>query len=203
MAKKAGRWIRWGAVGCGGVVLAFVATFVITTLLTGLGPQENRSAADTLKDARQLLSTPFLIGRDLGDYVSKRNEVLLANEMGLGEYTWIYVITYHAWLGRPRARLFATADRPGIYDQRVDRQIGEMVARHVARGATVDRDEWQAEADAFATDPTRIVFHDGLPPALAASLEPYRQEMVALDCPAAGELEVVLTIDTGAWYDHR
>jgi hypothetical protein len=30
-----------------------------------------------------------------------------------------------------------------------------------------------------------------------------RQEMMELYCPAAVELEVVLTVDSGAWYDHR
>lgn len=266
MAKKTGRWIKWGAIGCGGVVLLFLATFLITTLLTGVGyrratqaravldqrfgtqdeftpaatieadrlerflevrrslqplcrmvskhqelfarlaghgPQQDRTIVDALRDGRQALGAPFLIGRDFGDYVTRRNKVLLANEMGLGEYTWIYVSAYQAWLGHAPAKLFATADRPGIYEQRVNRQVREMVARHVAGGEPTDLASWQAEATALAADLSRSVFGDGLPPALEASLEPYRQEMMELYCPAAGELEVVLTVESGSWYDHR
>jgi len=195
MAKNTGRWIKWGAIGCGGVVLLVLATFLITTLLTGVGyrganqtravldqhfdtqdeftpaatieadrlerflevrrslqplcagvtkhqelfarlagqgPQQDRTIVDALRYGRQILGVPFLIGRDFGDYVTRRNKVLLANEMGLGEYTWIYVSAYQTWLGHFPAKLFATADRPGIYEQRVNRQVQEMVARHVA-----------------------------------------------------------------------
>jgi len=266
MAKQTVRWIKWGAFGCVGVVLIFLATLLITTLLTGmgyrratearavldqrfdtqdeftptatieadrmerflevrrslqplcpmvskhqqlfarfagLGPQQDRSFADTLRDARQTLTVPFLIGRDFGDYVTRRNKVLLSNEMGLGEYTWIYVTAYHAWLGHSPARLFATADRPDVYEQRVNRQVREMVTRHAARGETTDLVAWRAEAEALGADSTRVVFDDGLPPALEASLLPYRAKMMELYCPAAGGLEVVLTVESGSWYDHR
>ena len=266
MAKQTARWIKWGAIGCVGVVLTFVATLVTTTLLTGLGykraveartvldqrfetqddftpsatiapdrmecflevrrslqplcaavskhqelfarlagsgPQQDRSFAAALRDGRQALSIPFLVGRDFGDYIARRNKVLLANEMGLGEYTWIYVTAYHAWLGHPPAKLFGTADRPDVFERRVNRQVREMVTRHVAGGSPTDEEAWWAEAEALAADPGRIAFEDGVPPALEASLRPYREEVRDLHCPAAGGLEVVLTVDTGAWYDHE
>lgn len=266
MAKQTVRWIKWGAMGCVGVTLAFLATFLVTTLLTGIGyrratearavldqrfdtqdeftpsatieadrlerflevrrslqplcpmvskhqqlfarfagqgPQQDRSIGDNLRDARQTLSVPFLIGRDFGDYVVRRNKALLSNEMGLGEYTWIYVAAYHAWLGHSPAKLLSSSDRPDVYEQRVNDQVREMVARHVAGGASMDLEYWRAEAEALAANPTRIAFEDGLPPALEASLLPFRTGMMDLYCPAAGGLEVVLTVDTGAWYDHR
>jgi hypothetical protein len=266
MAKRTGHWFRWGAIGCGGTVLVLLITFLVTTLLTGVGydraiearadleqrfdtqadftpdgtlgadrlqrflevrrslqplcamvsqhqelfsrfagtsPQEERTFVDVLRDVRQALGVPFLVGRDFGDYVTRRNKVLLANEMGLGEYTWIYVTAYHSWLGHSPARVFPTADRPGVYEQRVNRQVREMIERHVADGMPPDLESWQAELAALAADPTRIAFEDGVPPALEAALEPYRAELEQMYCPAAGELEVVLTVESGAWFDHR
>jgi hypothetical protein len=266
MGKQTARWIKWGAFGCVGVIFAFLVTFLITTLLTGIGyrratearavldqrfdtqdeftptatidpdrmerflevrrslqplcamvskhqrlfarfagldPQQDRGLTDTLKDVRQTLSVPFLIGRDFGDYVARRNKSLLSNEMGLGEYTWIYVISYHGWLGHTPVKTIATSDRPDVFEQRVNGQVREMIARHVAGGAPTDLEAWIVEAEALAADPTRTAFEDGLPPALEASLHPYRTKMMDLYCPAASGLEVVLTVDTGAWYDHR
>ena len=119
-----------------------------------------------------MLGVPFLVGRDFGDYITRRNKVLLANEMGLGEYTWIYVTTYHSWLGHEPARLFSTAERPGVYEKRVNLQVREMIERRVADGMPPDLESWEAEIE-------------------------------QLYCPASGELEVVLTVETGAWFDHR
>jgi len=34
------------------------------------------------------------------DYLAKRNEVLLAEGMGAGEYTYIYTVAYYSWLGK-------------------------------------------------------------------------------------------------------
>ena len=169
----------------------------------GTGPQQDRSFLDVLRDGRQVLGTPFLLGRDFGDYVSRRNKVLLANEMGLGEYTWIYVTVYHSWLGHKPARLFPTADRPGVYEQRVNRQVREMIERRASGETPPDLEAWRAEVAALAADPTRTAFQDGVPPALEASLRPYRTDLEESYCSAAGELEVVLTVESGAWYDHR
>ncbi len=38
---------------------------------------------------------------DIGKMNDARNQALLARHMGLGEYTWLYVLAYHAWLGNP------------------------------------------------------------------------------------------------------
>ncbi len=35
------------------------------------------------------------------EFAGARNQALLDVGMGLGEYTWIYWLTYHAWLGHP------------------------------------------------------------------------------------------------------
>ena len=56
----------------------------------------------------------FRVGRDFGDYVAARNEALLAQGMGLGEYTWIYALTYHVWLGHaPTPAMGARAKKNG------------------------------------------------------------------------------------------
>ena len=97
----------------------------------------------------------------------------------------------------------AAADRPGVYEQRVNRQVREMIERHVADGMQPDLEAWRAEVEALAADPVRVAFRDGVPPGLEASLQPFRADLEELYCPAASELEVTLTVKSGAWFDHR
>jgi hypothetical protein len=42
-----------------------------------------------------------------------------------------------------------------------------------------------------------------LPRELAASLEPFREELELLFCPATGELDIMRTEKRGLKYDHR
>ncbi len=62
---------------------------------------------------------------------------------------------------------------------------------------------WRAELVALQNDPRRRPFQDGLPPALAGSLEPFREDLERLFCPATCELDLMRTERTGIWYDHR
>lgn len=145
---------------------------------------------------------------EYGGYIGARNRALLEQEMGLGEYTWIYAISYFAGLGYKPVQSFPEADRPSIFHDRVLPQLREMMARALA-----DREDrtlspaslaaWRSELDALALDPRRFPFQDGLPPELAASIEPFRQELEALACPEATELDLTITDRRGPWYQHR
>ena len=38
---------------------------------------------------------------NMGEFTQLRNQALLDQDMGLGEYIWIYVLVYNSWLGHP------------------------------------------------------------------------------------------------------
>jgi len=157
--------------------------------------------------SRVVRGFPRLV-KDYGRYVSERNRALLEQEMGLGEYSWIYAMSYFAGLGYRPTQAFPESDRPDIFHQRVIPQLRDMMARRLAEGpdrglAPDSLSAWNTELDALAQDPGRVPFQDGLPPELAASIEPFRQELEALACPEASELDFATTERRGLWYDHR
>lgn len=165
------------------------------------GEQPGRSF---LRDAFRATTSMFRVGRDFGDYVTTRNRALLAQEMGLGEYTWIYVVAYHSWLHHPLQHALGGRSRKNVYRDRVLPEVREMIRRYVeGAGESPDVGAWRAELEALDRDGTRIPFQDGLPPVLRDSLEPLRSELERWACPAASELEVVLTVKSGIGYDHR
>ena len=84
-----------------------------------------------------------------------------------------------------------------IVGSRNERQIRRM------RKTVESINAQSLELDALTRDPERIPFQDGLPPELEASLRPYREELERVFCSATGELEIMQTVKTGLWYDHR
>lgn len=148
------------------------------------------------------------VPQDYGAYVAARNRALLEQRVGLGEYTWIYSVAYLGGLGYRPMRAMPGSEHPDLMIERVIPQLREMMARRLAEAGGEERPPgslapWRAELDALTQDPRRVPFQDGLPPELAASVEPFRPELEALACPEASELDLTRTVRRGLWYDHR
>ncbi len=170
--------------------------------------EEEPPAGEAMDRVGAVSSALWGMARTVGEYAIDRNQVLMENEMGHGEYTWIYVITYYSWLGnQPEDFPVKHGDRTKIFHGRVLEQIRAMIERHVAElealNPPVGGGPWRAELDSLNRDENRIPFQDGLPSELQESLEPFRAELEQVFCPATGELEIMWTVKTGAWYDHR
>jgi len=165
---------------------------------------EGPSDGSLLRDGLRAATSMLRVGRDFGDYVTARNEALLAEEMGLGEYTWVYVVAYYSWLGHEPVAAIEGESRPSVFYDRVLPQVREMIRRQVVEaGDSRTAAAWRSELEALDGDRQRVPFEDGLPPELESSLSPFRDELERLACPAAGELDVVLTVRSGIGYDHR
>jgi len=156
------------------------------------------------------------VGRRLGEFSVARNETLLAQEMGLGEYTWIYVIAYYSWLGQePTDFTLGRAGHPRIFRDRVMDNVREMMSRQslemmgrqliemetglagsggrAAGDTEAQLDRLRAELAAMDRDPLRLPFEDGLPMELRRSLEPFRTELESAYCAATSELDFMRT----------
>lgn len=142
------------------------------------------------------------IGRDFGRYVTVRNETLLAQEMGLGEYTWLYVTGYFGLLRQDPASIMKKSEGPRTLEDRVFRDVAGMIRRLTEGLDGPELEAMRAELSALDADPDRVPFVDGLSPELLAALEPFRAELEQHACPAAGELDVVLTEKRGLGYEH-
>jgi hypothetical protein len=158
----------------------------------------------------------FRFATTANQYAVVRNEALLAHELGLGEYTWIYVVTYYSWLQNHPVELMPDDPHPRILRGRVRGDLIGMMQRHVAEleaalaGQPSDPhslegslDTWRSELTALKRSDDRLPFQDGAPPCLASSMEPFRQELQDTFCAASGELDIAGTEKSGLRYEHH
>jgi hypothetical protein len=134
-----------------------------------------------------------------------RNQALLDNEMGMGEYYYIYAIAYFSWLGKlpedgPDFEVMEEGggSRLGEMDieeireerrdsmlRRLHRTLLPMLQNQLAKLAAAEpsdtpsewRDLLEAEIKAMEEDRFRLPWEDGLPDVIKASLEPYRDRL--------------------------
>lgn len=173
-----------------------------------LGPGDRLEAAladfppDEVLDGDAGFRDALRVIRSLGDllppvieYLTARNRALLAQEMSLGEYLYIYSSAYYSLLGHSPAdgpvirkgpdagqRLFESEGQ-GTFDlektwDRYRQVMTEILENQLAAlpaagsdEAAAWRDRLRAEIVRLRRDDRHVPWSDGLPPALAASLE--------------------------------
>jgi hypothetical protein len=128
------------------------------------------------------------LGSSVGRFLKVRNESLLAEGMGLGEYIYMTGTVYHAWLGEELDYTLDGQIEEGSSERRRDMVRGlfmgflkrqQALARETGdpAGLAVAIDGELAE---LAIDAGRIPWQDGLPPTLLESLTPYRERLEAV-----------------------
>jgi len=124
-----------------------------------------------------------------------RNRALVEAEMGLGEYTYIYVVAYHDELVSPKseANLFSAS----AANSRVRTDLRGMIERQLA-AARAERAEDEelvtalaAEWDALEANDRRIPWQDGLPEQIKGSFSAYRERLDTTYSVAAAEFELL------------
>ena len=143
----------------------------------------------------EIMGMPALMGH----FEDVRNEALLEAEMGLGEYSYIYVLTYFSWLGMDLEQEGSPLD--GSFTSRRQREIlRDMLRAQLEDLREADPDDTFASKLAeeilrLEADTESIPWREGPPPAMAAVLEPYRERLVELWCAntASGELSISKT----------
>lgn len=136
-----------------------------------LGRRSDRPGNGEMFRAITRLSGSVLgIIEDIGELNQARNEALLAQRMGLGEYTWLYTLVYHSWLGHPvsNSDMGSGADETDGDGLRAARQrislIG-MMRRHAEALAQAGQVEsatvWREEADRLDGSADVVPFPDG------------------------------------------
>jgi len=184
----------------------------LSSALTGLASAvEGGGVASGLRAARSGVSLAPLTF----EFANARNQALLDANMGIGEYTWIYWMTYFAWLGHP-------ADDSDFH-RRVEEHGSDhgSVRIHMDGGMEPERITWRlrrdiramlvkleqelsadpemadlaasvtAEITELEADPARVPWQDGLPEAFAVGLEPYRQRLEATYSSATNPFELI------------
>ena len=169
--------------------------------------------------SKQAMGFPGVMGR----FFEARNQALLDENMGSGEYTYIYVLAYYSWLGHSPAddldsvSIGVVADGaeavdspappppPGLpgasgrLPRRVHRDLIGILRnqrRTLLNESATETDpsfaeRLDSEIAAMETDRNKLPWSDGLPGAIAASLEPYRERLEATYDPRANSFELL------------
>lgn len=140
---------------------------------------------DILGVMRGALSFPKL----MSGYTGTRNQALLDAEMGLGEYTYVYIMAYATG---PAKDLRQEQDLRTPLSRRIRRNLAGMLERQrtllaAEGGGTEELALLDGEIEALRAEDRRRPWQDGLPSAIADSLDPGQEELQRLACPLAAE----------------
>jgi len=168
------------------------------------------------------IKTGFGIISLIAEFYTRRNQGLLDAEMGMGEYYFIYVLSYYSWLGKSpgdgleynlvdedkeergvywrRRRSEDLENRLDVVLKQLNRQILPMLQNQFAKLTRIDvspiRDPWRetlrAEIEAMEADRFRVPWQDGLPDVLKASLKPFRGRLETSYNKVLNALEMAL-----------
>jgi len=184
--------------------------------------QEEEFEEEPSPGALTKIRTGFRLVPQIAEFYKSRNQALLDAEMGLGEYYFIYVVSYFSWLGKSpadgppfqivsdkdegrsiiyrRRRRETIEDRLDYMLKRIHRQILPMLQNQYEKLTESDafgtKESWRkllaAEIDAMESDRFRLPWQDKLPEALSASLEAFRVRLVDSYNATLNPLEIVL-----------
>lgn len=153
------------------------------------------------------------------EFARARNEALLEVGMGSGEYTWMYWLTYHGWLGHPVGEslindiMEARSESDSSMHMHIEGMDTEHMVRKLRRDleamlrnfeAEIAADPEKAELKELITselaaidaDSGRMPWTEGLPEAFVVGLDPYRARFEESYSPATNPLEL-LELDSG------
>jgi hypothetical protein len=155
------------------------------------------------KNIFQMIKTGVGLIPQVAEFMKSRNQALLDAGMGMGEYYYIYSISYYSWLGYlpedgPDFEIVGPDDERSSWDQeevleerrdtslrRLHRMLLPMLYNQLEKLSTSDSldipDEWaeslKAEIEAMEADRFRLPWQDGLPSVIESSLNPFRYQL--------------------------
>jgi hypothetical protein len=139
---------------------------------------------------------------NLAQFFGARDQALLDAEMGMGEYTYLYSVAYHVWLGhsaqdgpgeewtgpededhrgerrRGRVRMGGPGAQWRVHDELLQ-MLKNQQAALAADAPAAWRDALAAEIAAMEKDEDRLAWQEGVPAPTAAALEPFRARLEA------------------------
>ena len=145
-----------------------------------------------------LAITPFL-----ARFFELRNDELLAASMSLQEYSYIYALAYHDRLLSKPIRNEIFSDGNALSPEASELLRGcltrQLEARRSAEGEKAHRGTLEEELKKMEDDPSRLLWQDGLPEAVRASVMPYRERLDGVFCGATAGLEMERNARRALW----
>ncbi len=182
--------------------------------------RKQEGGEDVRRPGRGLRAVKAAIGLipGIGDFYTQRSQALLEVEMGLGEYMYIYILSYYSMLEKPpgdgpgfqlvqddKEWRFDDWDRENNLEKRnvkmtekINLLILSMLKNQLPQldspATTPAEDEWRgaflAEIQALESDVLRIPWHGGLPFVIEASFRPFLTRLENSYSPQTNILEL-------------
>lgn len=155
---------------------------------------EEPSAMEIFQGLGKVMGSVTSLVTELGAVMELRNEALMEQEMGMGEYTWIYVLAFNSWLGyEPNTGIESSAG--GNLSTREINLIEDLMTAHAEALAGVGRSEeaelWLKEVDGLDWSDTGVPFDSGLLPAeITNAFEVYRGRFEDVYCLPMSEFDL-------------
>ena len=155
--------------------------------------QDDPPKGEVLKAAWKTARGAFGLVPIFGDFILARNRALLENGIGLGEYTYIYSLAY----GDRLVEVESEGDTTRIQVRVSGRVLGvlqDMLRRQleVAEPGSAWADTLSDELSRMEIPLRTVPWADGLPPAMEASLAPYRPELEENFCLHTVDLDLTI-----------
>lgn len=152
------------------------------------------STPKALKGVGRMMSVVLGLPGKIGGFIQDRNEALLEYEMGLGEYTWIYILAYNSYLGKTPNTGFED-DEGSCYAGSEWRTLQHLIDNHInaleEAGRTGMARQWQEELERLERSDETVPFPEGeLPPYLADSFRQYHKKLEFTYCSAMADLDL-------------
>lgn len=172
---------------------AFEETFAQFEHMDELADDEDTTKMEMFRGVMGTMGNVMGFAGRMGGFARARNEALLEHGMGLGEYTYIYVLGYLSWLdmageGQPDDEIASRRVRGALRDM-LRHQLDAL------RNDAPDDPFIETLTDEILTlesDHDRLPWADGLPPAVEASFAPYRDDVRRTWCLGTSPFELTV-----------
>jgi hypothetical protein len=168
--------------------------------------QDEVDKMEVMREALSLTRGMMGVGSVLGKLYEIRNQTLLDSGMGLGEFSYIFVVAYGDRLldQSETGELFG----PSATNRRVRKALLSMLENQLevlrsGGGSETEIATLEGEIAAMEEDDNRIPWQDGIPPVISNALAPYREELDELYCPAMAPLELMINEKRGPAIESR
>lgn len=162
--------------------------------------QDEVDRIEVMKAAFSLTRSMMGVGPVMGKLYEIRNQSLLDAGMGLGEYTYIFVIAYRDRLldqPRPEQLFGPSTTNPRVRAALLSMLESQLEVLKSGAGTAAEIETLEAEIAAIRADESRVPWQDGIPAAIEDSLAPYRKELDELYCPPAAPIELLINEKRG------
>jgi hypothetical protein len=152
------------------------------------------SAGEVFQGLKGVMGAVLGMGQAMGEVTQIRNEILRDKGMGMGEYTWIYILAYNSYLGKmPNTGIDGEDGRE--YSGNMLRLISTLMESHAtALEEAADPESaqlWRDELARLKRVDEGVPFPDGaLPDRLPGIFSPFRKQLERNYCPALAEFDL-------------